>query len=66
VVAVSLKHALWFGWRLLVQQDARGDVFVVAGAILSWLALSRWKLGVFPVVLVAALAGWIVTGIWAP
>jgi len=64
VVGVILNLALWFGWRLLVQQDARGDVFVVAVAILSWLALSRWKVGIFRVVLAAALAGWVVTGMW--
>lgn len=57
VVGVILNLALWFGWQLLVEHAPGGRVLGLAIAVLSVLALTRWKAGVPWVVLGAAAVG---------
>ena len=57
VVGVILSLALWFGWQLLAGQATGGRALVLAIAVLSVLALTRWKHSVGWVVLGAGVLG---------
>ena len=64
VVGVILNLAVWFAIQTAWPPGGAPDVFVVAVAILSFVALERFKAGVVPVILgsgAAGLAWWLLS-----
>ena len=57
VVGVILNLALWFGWHSLVPGGKSVDWFAAVMAIGAFVALKRFKVGMFTVIAVCALAG---------
>lgn len=57
VVGVILNLAIWFAWHSLVPTGAGFDWFVAVGAVVSLVAIERFKVGILPVLGVSALAG---------
>ena len=57
VVGVVLNLAVWFGLHVISPSAGRPDWFVIAVAILAFLALLRFKSGLIPVVCAGASLG---------
>ncbi len=57
VVGVILNLAVWFAWHALRPAAGGFDYFVAAIAVLCWLAMERFKIGVIPTLAVCALLG---------
>ena len=57
VVGVILNLALWFGWHSLVPDGKSVDWFSLILAVGAFVALKRFKIGMFTVITVCALAG---------
>jgi len=58
VVGVILSLAVWFG-REVGWPQGRLDVWAIALSVLAWLALTRTRIGLLPVLLTCGLAGWL-------
>lgn len=57
VVGVILNLAIWFGWHALVPSPGRVDGFVAAGALASWIAMERLRIGVIPTIAACSVLG---------
>ena len=57
VVGVILNLAIWLAWHALKPESGGFDFFVAVGAIAAWVAMERFKVGVVPTLLSAALLG---------
>jgi chromate transporter len=57
VVGVVLNLAVWFGLHVMVPANARVDGFALLVTVIAFVGILRWKWGIVPVVLGAALAG---------
>ncbi len=57
VVGVILNLALWFGWHSLVPDGKSIDWFSLILAVGAFVALKRFKIGMFTVIAVCAFAG---------
>lgn len=57
VVGVILNLAIWFAWHALKPEHGGFDYFVAVVAVASWIAMERFKVGVVPTLLGAALLG---------
>jgi hypothetical protein len=49
---------VWFG-REVGWPNGRLDAWAIALSILAWLALTRTRIGLLPVLLTCGLAGWL-------
>ena len=58
VVGVILSLAVWFG-REVGWPNGRLDAWAIALSVLAWLALTRARIGLLPVLLTCGLAGWL-------
>jgi len=57
VVGVILNLAIWFAWHALKPDSGDFDFFVAIVAVAAWVAMERFKIGVVPTLLSAALLG---------
>jgi hypothetical protein len=55
---VILSLAVWFG-REVGWPNGRLDAWAIALSVLAWLALTRARIGLLPVLLTCGLAGWL-------
>ncbi len=56
-VGVILNLAIWFAWHALRLESGGIDYAVAFIAIVAWLAMERFKIGVIPVLTVCAMLG---------
>jgi chromate transporter len=59
VVGVVLNLAVWFALHALFPSRAKIDWFLLSISILAFLAMTRFRWGIIPVVVVSAAAGWL-------
>lgn len=57
VVGVILNLAIWFAWHALMPEDGKFDGFVAIMAVLAWVAMERFKVGVIPTLAICAALG---------
>lgn len=57
VVGVILNLAIWLAWHSLKPESGGFDYFVAVVAVAAWVAMERFKIGVIPTLLSAAVLG---------
>lgn len=66
VVGVILNLAVWLGFHVLFPAHHPVNFVGILIGILAWIALSRWKWGVIPVVTLAGIVGGLAKYLLAP